>query len=376
MQTTLSGNVPAYVGADLTDRYSDRCRAVDVCGLTPEGNSLRASFWNWIWDRPPQPLNVEALVKELRAARVAMLDGPQALAVKGATLRVCERESAAVGKTPDTRPALSRPFAGFICSSLELFAGLKFDGIAISPPAFAGGVSEVYPGHIWTLLNGGRPLPQKSTEAGRLARRAVLEALGVTDLPALPTHDQNDAAVAAILAAASDSQVTGVTAALIGEPLTVDSDGTLREGPMVIPRVSGFVVGRIADALREVHIAKPSVGRVIQPAPEALHVAAEELLAHFIAQAINGDPQVCTYGWAYRTLFDASYTKFSMAYAPKAIEMARRTGPSELPGLGLVRLDTFIVSKRDGLPGDGYWPAAHHDLEEWERVLGNATIID
>jgi hypothetical protein len=271
---------------------------------------------------------------------------------------------------------LAKPFAGFICSSLELFAGLKREGIVISPPVFVGGVSEVYPGHIWTILNGRRPLPKKSTEAGRLARRTILEALGVTELPMLPTHDQNDAAVAAILSAVADNQVTGVSAASIGEPLTVDSDGTLREGPMVIPRVTGMVARRIADALREVHITELSVGRVIEPAPAALHIGAEELLALFIAKAIEGNPQVCTYGWAYRTLFNASYTKFSMAYARKAVEVACRTRPRELPGLGMVRLDAFIVSKRDGLPSDGYWPAAHHDREDWERVLGYATIVD
>jgi len=65
-----------------------------------------------------------------------------------------------------------------------------------------------------------------------------------------------------------------------------------------------------------------------------------------------------------------------MAYAQKAIQVACRTRPRELPGLGLVKLDTFIVSKKDGLPSDGYWPAARHDREEWERVLGNANILD
>ena len=48
-----------------------------------------------------------------------MLDGPQALASRGASLRVCERQSA-IGKTPDKRPGLAKPFAGFICSSLDV----------------------------------------------------------------------------------------------------------------------------------------------------------------------------------------------------------------------------------------------------------------
>jgi hypothetical protein len=36
----------------------------------------------------------------------------------------------------------------------------------------------------------------------------LLEALGVTGLPKLPTHDQNDAAVAEILAEATDNHAT------------------------------------------------------------------------------------------------------------------------------------------------------------------------
>ena len=105
------------------------------------------------------------------------------------------------------------------------------------------------------------------------------------------------------------------------------------------------------------------------------HADAEDLLARFIEKAVQGEPQVCTYGWAYRTLFNASYSKFSMAYAKKTVEVACRTRPRELPGLGLVRLDTFIVSKKDGLPSVGYWSVAHHDREEWARVLGSATVL-
>src|SRR6476661_5361034 len=118
MKSTLSGSVTAYVGADLTDRYSVQSRDIDVCGLTPSRSGLRAAFWRWSWDRAPQSLDVRAIAEELRAVRAAMLDGPQALAREGSTLRVCERQSAAVGKTPDRRPTFTKPFAGFICSSL------------------------------------------------------------------------------------------------------------------------------------------------------------------------------------------------------------------------------------------------------------------
>ena len=168
----------------------------------------------------------------------------------------------------------------------------------------------------------------------------------------------------------------GVTAEYIGQALDVDPDGTLREGPMVVPRPDGVVLPRIADALRLLQPVGPTVASATQKVPDLHQVSAEELLGYFIAKAVEGDAQVCTYGWAYRKLLKASYVKFSMAYAQKVIQLACRTHPRELPGLGPVRLDTFIVLKKDGMPSGGYWLVAHHDREEWERVLGNARVLD
>ena len=207
-----------------------------------------------------------------------MLDGPQALAIKGANLRDCERKSAAVGKTPDRRPELAKPFAGFICSSLELFTALKQAGIAISPPAFVDGVSEVYPGHIWTLLSGRRPLPRKSTEAGRLTRRRILETLGVFGLPSLPTHDQNDACVSALVAAAADGQVRGMKVKSIGSALSTDLDDTMREGPMVIPEVTAEIANLISTALDDLHLSEKPVPRATAPTSTPVDMAADELL--------------------------------------------------------------------------------------------------
>jgi hypothetical protein len=173
VDSTLKGRVPLYLGADLTDRYAKGCRDVDVCGLTPgEHNKLTASFWFWRWDAAPGPLHVTVIAKELGATRAAMLDGPQGLAAKGKTLRECERRVACVGKTPDKRPSLGGPYAGFICSSLDIFAALRRAGTRVSRPCFLGGASEVYPGHIWTILAGRRALPKKSTVEGRRYKAA------------------------------------------------------------------------------------------------------------------------------------------------------------------------------------------------------------
>ncbi len=377
MHSTLVAEVPPYIGVDLTDRYSAQCRSIDVCGLTPAGSKrLNTCFWHWHWDRAPHGLEVTAIVNELRGARVAMIDGPQALAEKGAALRVCERQSAAVGKTPDTRPSVTKPFGGFICSSLDLFTALAREEIAISPPACIGGVFEVYPGHIWTILSGRRRLPKKATDAGRLARKCLLEALGVCGLPELPTHDQNDACVAATLAAAADNQISGVHLLAIGTSLSIDPDGVLREGPMMIPQLVDWVANRMPHTVGDLHFPESTRPSVVECASVPVATECDDLLARFIDRAVEGIPEVCTYAWAYRALVNASYGRFSQAYARQVIDLARGTRPRELPGLGLVRLDAFIVAKKDRLPSAGHWPAAHYDREEWERTLGNAKLLD
>jgi hypothetical protein len=252
VDSTLKDSVPLYIGGDLTDRYSKNIRDVDVCGLMPgENNTLTASFWFWSWDAAPGALDVTAIAKELSATRAAMLDGPQGLATIGNSLRACERESAAAGKTPEKRPASGRPFAGFVLSSLDIFEALRRAGTNISPPQFLRGVSEVYPGHIWKILARPSSLSKKSTVKGRLERRQILEALGVSDLPELPTHDQNDACVAAVLAAAADGAVQGISLTGIGSPLFADPDAILREGLMVIPEVTAKTREMISEALRK-----------------------------------------------------------------------------------------------------------------------------
>jgi hypothetical protein len=191
----------------------------------------------------------------LTTTRAAMFDGPQGLANSGNSLRVCERLSNCVGKTPDVRPVKTADlanFAGLICSSLDFFAALAKAGMAISPPGFIGGVSEVYPGHIWQVLANSPPLPflpNKKTIGGQLVRKRILEALGVTGLPELPTHDENDACVAALLAAAADGAVPGLTAKGIGVRLTIEPNGTLREGQMVIPDLTAQTRERVSKAI-------------------------------------------------------------------------------------------------------------------------------
>jgi hypothetical protein len=239
MKTTHNLIAPVdYLGIDLSDRYAKNRRPNDVCGLTSVGcDKLSARFWLWEWPEPERWLDVSEIAKEIRAAKSTMIDGPQALASTGNILRVCERACGAAGKTPDILPPLGKPFAGFVRSSVELFSAFAAVEFSVSPSQFMGGISEVYPGDIWHRLVG-RTIPKKSTHEGRRARKLILQALGVIGLPDLPSHDQNDACISALMAAAADGKVGGMCVRGIGSPLVRDPDGTLREGPIVVPLLS------------------------------------------------------------------------------------------------------------------------------------------
>ena len=252
---TNRGDKPGdYLGADLTDRHAKSNRAIDVCGLTcADPNSLSAEFWQWQWPSPKVRLDVSVIAHEVKKAKSTMFDGPQGLASRGESLRACERQSGAVGKTPDTMPVPGKPFAGYIRSSIELFCAFAQAKFPVSPAGFLGGVLEVYPGNIWNRLTK-RVLPKKSTEQGRRARKRILEVLGVTQLPDLPTHDENDACISALLAAAADDRVTGMSVRGLGLPLASDPDGTMREGLMVIPELSEEMQQRIEKALSETSV--------------------------------------------------------------------------------------------------------------------------
>jgi hypothetical protein len=235
MQTTRSGAIPPYIGADLTDRHAKGARPIDVCGLHPVGpGRFEADYWQWTWDRAPAALNVAAVADEITGALCTLIDGPQALAAEGADVRECERLARTSARTPDTEPADDRFASGFIRSSLEFFRALHTAGVAVSPPGFLRGAGEVYPGVLWQVL-ARRVLPRKGSTGGQVARRAILQALGVQNLPSLTSHDQADACLAALIAAAADGKVPGLTIGALGRPLDVGPAELLREGPIAMP---------------------------------------------------------------------------------------------------------------------------------------------
>lgn len=215
MKSTLQGPVPPYLGVDLTSRYRKTKRGpgrpVDVCGLTPAAEGFEPVFWLWEWDEPEGPMDVAPIAEELRAARIALLDGPQSLAKEGNSARRCDKECRTQARMGDLLPDLDRPFGGYLVSSLELFTMLVRDGLALGPPwALAGPlIGETYPGYAWEQLGA---FDKKTRLQGREQRRSALIHLGVRLNPSRHyTHDQLDAAIAALLAAAVGQPQDGVT---------------------------------------------------------------------------------------------------------------------------------------------------------------------
>ncbi len=253
MKTTCS-RPATYLGIDLTDAYCKALRPIDVCGLDARASKLEARFWTWSYDGGTA--DVGPLLGEVRAASRTALDGPHALARPGQSQRACERLLRAPGKTPAEVPPVGRPFAGFIRSSVELFAAFASAGVgpaAYDGAAFAGPLIEVYPGGNWSrLVQGlGERLPAKSTAQGQAKRRVILEALGVVFEPGvLLGHDRLDACLAAVIAAAACGGLADAETLAIGTPLEVDENGTAREGPIFVLSVGARLRETLASALR------------------------------------------------------------------------------------------------------------------------------
>jgi hypothetical protein len=91
------------------------------------------------------------------------------------------------------------------------------------------------------------------------------------------------------------------------------------------------------------------------------------------------DPVVLGYGAAWKIILpDRGYpaNQGPNAWDP-VISLAKGTVPQDLPGLGAVPLDTFLVAeaKRPAMPGQGHWARAGYDEDDWLRVLGAAELI-
>jgi hypothetical protein len=390
ISTKDTGATCTYLGIDITDRYSESARPMDVCGLEIRGSKLIPHFWTWCWT-PPGSIDVSGLLPEIAAATAVMLDGPQGLARVGHGIRACEKALAAAGKTADVRPPAGQPYGGFIASSLDLFAAFHTAKLFLAPEVPTR-LYEVYPAAIWTRF--ARRLPNKRRSTGRQARCAILKTLGV-DLPETAlTHDELDACAAALLAAATDARIQGIRVAAVGDPVYWDPDAAcLREGKILVPEVDAAVLAKLQSAVR------PWVAASAEPPPRVPPRAsfaprgdsdspvvrrplldgatredrAGQLFELLASELIAGRPTLCTYKAAVEVIL--GYEKYTPAYGSMLLKLAASTGISEVDSLGQIRLDTFLVNQKHR-PGDGHWDAATYSQGEWDRAFAGAVIIE
>ncbi len=223
-----------FVGLDMVDGTKQPPRKVDLAFLD---QSLVCKFGTWDFD--PQGRGLD----QLKASEyILAIDGPQGLAGSpDKRMRECEREGGTPGKSPYEFPSLDRWGAGYVISSIKLFAALfqsrafELHGLTSADQAT---LIEVYPGKGWRRLaksSGANPkeLVRKTRQEGREQRLRLLKQNGIRPVSdRLPTHDQLDAALAAFAAL----RFAGGTHMQEGVPPFWDiAKQVLREGFIVYP---------------------------------------------------------------------------------------------------------------------------------------------
>lgn len=223
----------SFVGVDLVDGSRPSPRKVDIAFLD---RSLRCAFDEWSFD----PTGAGLL--EIGSAGVILaVDGPQGLAAHpGDRMRLCEKMVGVPGRCPYDLP-LAGPYAGFISSSVRLFASLWQCGrlhLYGGPPlpTHESALLEVYPGKAWRDVARLTRTPltaKKHSREGRQQRRNLLQTLGIQLPPdTVPAHDQLDAALAAYTAFLFSQ---GKTTSQGSPPFWDHSHSLLREGFIVYP---------------------------------------------------------------------------------------------------------------------------------------------
>lgn len=226
-----------FIGVDMVDGCRKPPRKVDVAIMD---RSRVCRFEQWDFNYAGNGLFPDQLAPP---GYVLAIDGPQGLAAsRDRGMRECERAGGVAGKSSYDLPKLSSaPFAGFVISSVRLFASLWLSGQfhlhGLTPNrAHEATLIEVYPGRAWTVLAkqmSFRRLSKKTLVAGRDQRRELLESIGLTLTDASRfSHDQLDAALAAELALRFDE---GRTTQQGESPFWDDSARVLREGFIVYP---------------------------------------------------------------------------------------------------------------------------------------------
>jgi hypothetical protein len=266
-------SMPAtIIGIDLTDTYARRPRAVDIAILDTGTGDVKFDHFEYPATDDAWAAGVAARIAAYREGGcVAVVDGPQGLAKPQENSRQVERLLRTPGHTPWQMPRPnSRPFAGYIRTSVEFFAALVEAGWRLADlngvDASRADLYEAYPGAAWPRLHdlAGGALVSKATEIGREQRTAILNQLGCRLTTARPTHDQLDAAICAALGWRYRQPLQALQCSAIslvgGIPVHLDGD-QLREGRMLNP-------ARDVDATAPTrHGGRPSIA--IQPTDDA-----------------------------------------------------------------------------------------------------------
>jgi len=143
-----------FVGVDLTDSYARAPREVDVAIL--DAQTGQAVFDKLLW--PSQGADCARAAADLAGMlgtdkAVLMADGPQALATMPNNTPLVERYLGTPGHTPWQVPEpRTRPFAGYIRTSIEFFDALIGAGFKLAELAKgenSANLFEAYPGAAW-----------------------------------------------------------------------------------------------------------------------------------------------------------------------------------------------------------------------------------
>lgn len=239
------------VGLDLTDPYARAPRPIDVAVLDPTTAELRFPdplAWSGRARLAIADMADEIARRFSPTEHALVIDGPQALASSGRSVRACEVACRAPGRTPDHLPTPgSKPFAGYVRGSAELWLqllgspGWRLPAAATGPGALSvapGDLYEAFPGDIWRILAGrDNRLERKTSRSGQQQRIQLLRHLGFHLVDERPLgHDRLDAAVCAVVGGWAAHQASArARVELLGEPASWDDSGTLREGQMLRP---------------------------------------------------------------------------------------------------------------------------------------------
>lgn len=94
-----------------------------------------------------------------------------------------------------------------------------------------------------------------------------------------------------------------------------------------------------------------------------------------LTYAVEAQPTVCTYSRAHQMLLPDSTATDPRAKAKEVLRLAVDIPEADLPPLGPVKLDTFIVAAQNGKPSNGHWNTASYSRSDWDKIFGNARIL-